>query len=155
MNPAFAWAVAGLVLLLGSAVFRLGGRGIEAIAGGLTPLEWLALLLVTVVFVVGEGYFALARKWVPRTLGRAAGLRSESRLLPRLLAPFHAMGLVFVPWRTALRHWAGVAAIIVAVLIVRAFPDPWRGIVDFAVAAALAVGVIALLARAGRYPDPR
>lgn len=152
MNPVVAWAVAGLVLLLGSAVFRLGERGLAVIAAGLAPREWLALLLLSVLFVVGEGYFALARKWVPRTLTRASALRGETRPLPRLLAPLHAMGLVAVPWRTAVRHWAGVAAIAAAVVIVRMFPDPWRGIVDFAVAAALAVGIVALLAGARRLP---
>jgi len=136
-------------------MFRLGVRGIAVIAAGLAPLEWFVLLVLSVLFVVGEGYFALARKWVPRTLARADALRSETRLLPRLLAPLHAMGLVAVPWRTAVRHWAGVAAIVAAVAVVRKFPDPWRGIVDFAVAAALAVGIVALLVRARRLPRQR
>lgn len=153
MTPAFRWAVVGLVLILGSAVHRLGRRGIEAIDSGLTPSEWLALVLLTATFVVGEGYYAIARKWVPRVLGRAAALRTEPRLVPRLLAPLHAMGLVYVSWPTALRNWAGVAAIVAAVLIIRAFPDPWRGIVDFAVAGALVVGVVALLGHARQYAD--
>src|SRR5690606_13704349 len=91
-TPAFRWAVPGLVLILGSAVHRLGRRGIEAMDGGLTPSEWLALVLLTATFVVREGYYAIARKSVPRVLGRAAALRTEPRLAPRLLAPLHAMG---------------------------------------------------------------
>ena len=150
MNPAVTWAVVGLVLLLGKAAYQLGLRGIDVIAGGLTSFEWVVLMVLTALFVVGEGWYALARRWVPHALDRAESLRHEPRLLPRLLAPLHAMSLVHVPRRTALRAWAGVIAIALAVVIVRTLPEPWRGIIDFAVAAALVVGIVAVLVQARR-----
>lgn len=153
VNLAAWWAVAGLVLLFGSAVFRLGSRGVDALAQGLSPSQWLLLLALTVLFVWGEGVMALARKWVPRALDRAAALRTDRRLYPKVLAPLHAMGLIGTPWRTALRAWAGVAAVVGAVLLLRLFPQPWRGIVDLAVSAALVTGIIAILVQARTVID--
>ena len=140
-----AWAVAGIVFLFGEAAWRLGMRGVATVRGGLASFEWVALVLLTAVFVYGEGYRALQRKWVPYVLARVARLRTERFLPWRLGAPLYAMSLIGPTWRTALRAWAGVAAIITAVLIVSRFPEPWRGIVDIAVAAALMWGAIALV----------
>jgi hypothetical protein len=144
------WAVAGVTLLFANAVWRLGARGVITMAAGLRPLEWLALLGLTAVFVYGEGVRALQMKYLPRLLQRVAEVRAERRVLPRVLAPLHALMLVYAPAGTLLRAWAGILAITAAVLIVRAFPEPWRGIVDFAVAAALAWATVALLIGAHR-----
>lgn len=140
-----AWAVAGVVFLFGEAAWRLGMRGLATVRGGLSTFEWIALILLTAVFVYGEGYRALQRKWVPYVLARVARLRTERFLPWRIGAPFYAMSLIGPTRRTALRAWAGVAAIITAVLIVSRFPEPWRGIVDIAVAAALVWGAVALV----------
>ena len=140
-----AWAVGGIVFLFGEAAWRLGMRGVATVRGGLSGFEWLALALLTAVFVYGEGYRALQRKWVPYVLARVARLRTERFLPWRIGAPLYAMSLIGPTWRTALRAWAGVAAIITAVLVVSRFPEPWRGIVDIAVAAALTWGAAALL----------
>ena len=143
-----AWAVAGVVFLFGEAAWRLGMRGVATIRGGLGTVEWMALVLLTAVFVYGEGYRALQRKWVPYVLARVARLRTERFLPWRIGAPLYVMSLIGPTWRTVLRAWAGVAAIVTAVLIVSRFPDPWRGIVDIAVASALVWGALALLYRA-------
>lgn len=153
MNYAFWWAVAGLLAIFATAIFRLGDRGIATLQGGLTPAEWLALLILSAAFVYGEGIRALARRWVPFVIARAARLNAESPVRDRILAPVHAMALVGAPPRTLLRAWAGVLAIGAAVLIVRALPEPWRGIIDFAVAAALICGLIAIAREAWRHAD--
>lgn len=147
---AAGWALLALVALFANAVVRLGARGIVTIRGGLDPAEWLALVLLTVLFVWGEGVRGLQRRWVPGVLRRVAELRGERHTLHRLLAPLYAMSLIAAPKRTLWRTWAGVAAIVAAVLIVRAFPAPWRGMTDFAVAAALAWGLVVIVAGALR-----
>ena len=149
---AAAWALLALVAIFASAVVRLGARGIETIRGGLDPAEWLALALLTALFVWGEGVRGLQRRWVPGVLRRVTELRAERRTLYRLLAPLYAMSLIAEPGRTLWRTWAGVAAIVAAVLIVSRFPEPWRGITDFAVAAALAWGLVVIVAGAFRRP---
>ena len=145
-----AWAVGGVVFLFAEAAWRLGMRGAATIRDGLTPFEWLALLLLTAAFVYGEGVRALQRRWVPYVLTRMDHLRTEPSVLYRVAATLYAMALVGPAIRPVVRAWAGVAAIVLAVLIVSRFPDPWRGIVDIAVASALTWGALALVRGAVR-----
>ena len=144
------WAVLGVAAVLGRAVYVLGGRGLATLGEGLGPLPLTLLLVLTAAFVYVEGVGALQVRWVPKVVRRVGELRRGARRRDVLLAPLYAMGLVGGSRRTVLLSWAGVAAIVVAVLVVRRFPEPWRGIVDLAVAAALAWGTAALLIQAAR-----
>ena len=135
------WALVGVCGLFGFAIFRLGRRGVEAMAGGLTPLQWLVLAALAAGFVAVEGIMALQRRWVPRLVGRARELRRGRPAAYRILAPLYGMSLIgAAPLRTV-RSWALVGGIVVAVVLVGRMPEPWRGIVDVAVAAALAWGL--------------
>jgi hypothetical protein len=145
-----AWALFGVAALFGRAIWQLGGRGVATLAAGLQPAEWLALAVLTAIFVYGEGFRALQLKWLPRVFERVESLQAASPLPHRLFAPLYAMSLVGAPLRSLIRAWLGVAAIIMAVMFVSRFPDPWRGIVDLAVASALAWALAALLARSFR-----
>lgn len=142
-----AWTLIGVAALFTSAIYRLGTRGVATIQAGLGWGEWLVLVLLTVAFVYGEGFRALDRRWVPRLVERALLLRDEPRVLVRLVAPLYGLSLVGAARDDLIRGWLLTTAILGAVLIVRALPDPWRGIVDFAVAAALAWGLVAILRR--------
>lgn len=140
------WAATGVFLLFAFAVWRLGARGVDTLRGGLDPVEWTALVLLTAAFVYGEGYRALERRYVPYVLARARELDGRPLWL-RLAAPLYAMSLVGAPVRDTLRAWLGLGLIVLAVVIVQAFPAPWRGITDFAVAAALLWGMVAIVRR--------
>lgn len=144
------WGVLGVSALFLSAAWRLGERGVETILAGLGPGEWIALTLLTAAFVWGEGHRVLQRKYAPFAVERAARLDGSSPLIYRLLAPLYAMALVGSRRGLLLKAWLGSLAIVAAVLVVRAFPDPWRGITDFAVAAALVWGLVAVLVEARR-----
>jgi hypothetical protein len=144
------WAVAGVVLIFGRSVVVLGKRGITTISAGLTAGEWLALAALTALFVYTEGIRALQRKYVPHVLRRVEQVRTERRVVYRILAPVYALSLIGGTPRTLARAWLGLAAIVAAVLIVRSFAEPWRGIVDFAVAAALAWGTMSIVRGAMR-----
>ena len=144
LGPAGLWAVAGVAAMFAWAVFRLGRRGVATVLAGLGPLEWTALILLTAAFLYGEGVRALGRKWVPWMVGRARRLGGEPVLF-RVLGPLYAMSLVGRDGRILVRAWAGTVAIVLAVAVVSRFPEPWRGIVDLAVAAALAWGLAAMV----------
>lgn len=143
---ATGWALLGVAGIFGWAVFRLGRRGVEAIQGGLEPFEWLVLVGLTVGFVYSEGVLTFDRRWIPKLVIRARRLRSEGRLL-QMLAPLYALSLVGTRPKDLVKGWGGTALIVMAVLIIREFPSPWRGIVDFAVASALAWGMVTILRR--------
>lgn len=156
---AFIWGWAAGLWLFGSAVVRLGARGVATMRDGLSVMEWILLAVTTVVFIYGEGIRALGRRWVPLFLERLGELRSPSRGVFRALAPLYGFNLVGAPPGALVRRWGVSAGIIVAVLVVRGFPEPWRGIVDFAVASALAWAMAVMIvggARAfGRAPVRR
>lgn len=97
--------------------------------------------MIAIAFAYGEGFRALAHRWVPRMDRRARELGRAAPIHHRLLAPLYAMSLIGAPTRTLVRAWSGVALIVAAVLIVRMLPEPWRGIIDFAVAIALTIGL--------------
>ena len=144
---AAVWALAGVAALFGSAVLRLGGRGVETMLGGLAPLQWAVLAALTVFMVYTEGVLTFQRRWVPKLIERARVVRRE-RLWLKLLAPLYGMALVGGPPARNLRAWLGTMAIVGAIIAVRALPDPWRGVVDFAVAAALGWGLVCIARRA-------
>jgi hypothetical protein len=145
---AAAWALTGVAVLFTFAVFRLGRRGLATLEGGLTPLEWAILALLTAAFVWGEGRGALQMRWVPRLVRRAGDLRRNRRLHHGILAPLYGMSLIGAPRMGMIKAWGGTAAIVAAVILVRNFPEPWRGITDLAVAAALTWGLGAIVAKA-------
>ena len=144
------WGLAGVMLIFGNGVLSLGARGLATMRAGLEPLEWAALIGLTVVFVYGEGVRALQRRWVPYVFSRIELLRTSDNVLHHLLAPLYAMALIGAPRRTLAAAWAGALAIVLAVVIVSRFPPPWRGITDFAVSVALAWALVVMIAKAVR-----
>jgi hypothetical protein len=145
---AAAWALSGIAVLFLFAAVRLGSSGLATVRAGLGIGEWAALIVLTVLFVYGEGRRALQQRWVPRVIMRASDLRRQQGVLYRLLAPLYGLSLIGASPRNVLRAWCLSAAILVAVLVVRTFPEPWRGITDLAVASALVWGLAAMAARA-------
>ncbi|HSM05844.1 MAG TPA: hypothetical protein VK858_14600 [Longimicrobiales bacterium] len=145
---AAGWAITGVGALFLFAIVRLGARGISVVASGLGPSQWAVFGLLLLLFVVFEGRAALQARWVPMLVRRARDLRGSAAPSHRLLAPLYGMSLVGASPRRLVRAWLGTLAVIVAILLVRVLPDPWRGLIDLSVAAALAWGLGALLIQA-------
>ncbi|MDX1492991.1 MAG: hypothetical protein R3253_02875 [Longimicrobiales bacterium] len=140
------WVLVGVAGVFGWAVYRLGGRGLDAIRGGLDPLQWAVLVGLTVGFVYTEGIQTFDRRWIPKLIQRARRLRGEAVFF-QVLGPLYGLSLVGTEWKELAKGWVGTLLIVVAVLLIRELPAPWRGIVDFAVAAALAWGMVTILRR--------
>lgn len=148
------WAVAGVAAVLLEALLRLGAHALALLSCELDPAQQLALVASLALFGYGEGYLVLHRRFARSVVERAFAA-PVCRGWRAYAAPLHAMGLVGVPVRTAMRGWSGVGFVVVAILVVRAMPSPWREIVDAGVAVALLVGLTSLVARfAVRFRDP-
>jgi hypothetical protein len=147
-----SWSVSSFGLAvhaftLAEASYRLGERALGTVSEGLSLSAYAWLVLSIVGFGYGEGYRALHRRFVPHVLERAGELarRDKRGLLDYLISPLYLVCLVQAETRTVLRAWLGVVLIVCAVFIVRALPEPYRGIIDAGVAVALGVGLISLL----------
>ncbi len=153
---AAAWAVVGVAVMLLEAIVRLGARGLDTLrAEPLGAWEWATFALVSGSLVYFEGYRALHRRYMPKVAERVMALARGAGPSVVVPAPLHALALWGVERSALVRAWAGVALIVVAVLVVRALPAPWRGIVDAGVALALSVGLasfVVRVARASRSP---
>jgi hypothetical protein len=140
-----AWAVLAVAMVLAESVARLGARGAATIAAGLDGPHWFALGALTLLFGYVEGWRGLHRRFVPSTIARAFAAARSPDPLARWLAPLHALGLLGGDRRARARAWRGAALIAAAVALVRLLPAPWRGLVDAAIAASLAWGLVSLL----------
>jgi hypothetical protein len=145
------WSIAtfGLAvhaILLGEASYRLAERALLTVHQGLSLPQWLLMLLSIAAFGYGEGYRALHRRFFPHVIARASELaHREKRVRDWLIAPLYVVSMVQADKRALVRAWIGALLIVCAILIVRALPEPFRGIVDAGVAVALAIGLGSLI----------
>ena len=140
-----AWGVGGVLLLIGSAIYRLTPLALGAFSESLGGLHWLILVLWVAFMVYSEGYRGFQRGFSPRVAARARYLKENPRLLYAVLAPFHCMGLVQATRRRLVGSWLLVLMIVALVIAVQRLEQPWRGIVDAGVVAGLGWGFVSLL----------
>lgn len=138
------WAVFGVAATLLEAIYRVSARAIVTLSSGLSVTEWMAFFITVLLLGYFEGYRALQKRFVPHVVARALEAGHLRNPLWVLFAPLYALSLMGAERRAFLRAWVSVALIASAVLVVRILPEPWRGIIDGAVAIALSMGLIAL-----------
>ena len=141
------WGIAGIVALLSFAIFRLTPYGIEAIRYDLTPVQWLVLVVWSGFMIVTEGRDGFARHLAPRIATRAQQIKVDGDIVSILLAPLYCFGYFRAPVRQMIVSYAAIIVIIIAVVIVHQFPQPWRGIVDCGVVLGLSYGIVAIIAK--------
>jgi hypothetical protein len=141
-----AWALIGVVAILGDAIARVWPYTREALRHGLTGPQWVLLIAWVVVMVVAEGYRGFQKRFAPRVTTRGLHLLQHGRGIDLLLAPFYCIGYFHAPRRQIISSWSLTAGITLLIVIVRTFDQPWRGIVDAGVLAGLAYGLAAVLA---------
>lgn len=155
MNPPRAWlryygalwGVAGIIALLCFAIFRLTPYGLEALRNGLTPVQWLILVAWCGFMIISEGRDGFARHLAPRIAARAQQIKTDGDVASILLAPLYCFGYFRAPARQMITSYAAIVVIIIAVVIVHQFSQPWRGIVDCGVVLGLSYGVVAIVAK--------
>ena len=135
------WGLAGILLLLGFAVFRLTPKAIEAIQMGLSAWQWTVLVLWTLFMGVAEGYRGFQKRFSPRVAARARHLRDQPSPVRAILAPLFCMGYFHARRRVQIAAISLTAGIVAIVVFVSYCPQPWRGIIDFGVVVGLTWGI--------------
>ena len=138
------WGVSGVLLLLGSAVYRLTPLAIEAFSYDWTWRHWCSLALMTFFMAYAEGYRAFQQGFSPRVAARARYLRDHPNFVHALLAPLFCMAYFHAPRRRRITSISVTAGIVILVVLVRLLPQPWRGIIDGSVVVGLAWGLVSL-----------
>lgn len=153
-----AWGTLGVLGLLAQALWRLTPRALEPFADGSLGPGTTALYFGWVAFNVwAEGWRGFHQRFSPRVVARAFHLGRAPRAHFVVLAPLFCMSFFHATRRGVVVAWAMTTAIVALVLIVRTFPQPWRGIVDGGVVIGLALGSLSIVyffARAAAGHDP-
>lgn len=141
-----AWGLAGVVLLLVSAIARLTPLALEPVlTHTMTSFQWAVYVLWSLFNGYVEGYRGFQKGYVPRVVARAFWLGQHPRPLLLLLAPFFCSGLIHATRRRLITSWCLVFGIYGIVQLVRLLEQPWRGILDAGVVVGLAYGTLALV----------
>jgi hypothetical protein len=135
------WGLIGVCALVGSAIYRLTPRALEAINMGLTTWQWIALVIFAIFMLISEGYRGFQKRFSPRTAARVKYLYDHPNLLRGLLAPLFCMGYFHANRKTQLTAIILTLGIIMLVILVSFCPQPWRGIIDFGVVLGLSWGI--------------
>ncbi len=138
------WGFAGVMLLIGSAVYRLTPLAIESFSHPWAWYHWVAFVLVMVFMAYAEGYRAFQQGFSPRVAARVRYLRDHPNIGHSILAPFFCMAYFHAPRRRRIASVSVTAGIIVLVVLVRYMAQPWRGIIDGGVVVGLSWGLISL-----------
>lgn len=144
------WGVAGVTVLLLSAILRLAPRAQEALSGDLSILQWIAVVVWGVFMLHAEGYRGFQKKFSPRTAARVRYLKKNPTWIRVVLAPLFCMGYFYASKKTKIVAYAMTFGIIILIVLVNFLEQPWRGIVDFGVVLGLSYGLISFLICAGK-----
>ncbi len=139
------WGLGGVVLFLGSAVFRLWGHAAEALAMDLALAHWAFLVPWVLFMAYSEGHKGFHKSFSPRVVARTWALADDPHPLRLLLAPAFCMGFFHGTRKRILTSWILTGVIVVLVLGVRLLDQPWRGLVDLGVVVGLTWGTISIL----------
>ncbi len=139
------WGMTGVILLIGSAVYRLTALALAAFSSPFRWYHWLAWTASVLIMAHAEGYRAFQQRFSPRVAARALYLRDHPKTLHIIFAPLFCMGYFHATRRRQAVSICLTAGIIVLVLAVHQVPQPWRGIIDAGVVVGLAWGLFSLL----------
>lgn len=144
---AAGWGVLAISAMLLQALLRLIPLAWEPLRDGQLTVLQGALYAAWVIFTAySEGYRGFQKSFSPSCAARAVELSRRPTLLRALLAPAYLMSLFAAPRRRMISSWLLVIGITLLVILVRALPQPWRGIVDGGVVVGLGWGLLSLLA---------
>lgn len=138
------WGITGVILLLGSAVYRLVPLAMAAFSTHFTWFHRLAWWASVLFMAYSEGYRGFQLNFSPRVVARARYLAEHPRILHYLFAPIFCMGYFHATRRRKIVSYSLTLGIVVLILAVRHLAQPWRGIIDAGVVIGLVWGIISI-----------
>jgi hypothetical protein len=144
------WGIAGVLLLIGYAVFRLTFPTIEAFSHHFMGYHWAVLVLNITLAAYLKGYRGFQKGLSPRVAARAKYLHNHPHVLRALLGPLYCMGYFHIVKKKQIVTILMTAGMVILILLVRLLNQPWRGIIDAGIVIALSWGFITLLIFTGQ-----
>jgi len=139
------WGLAGVSALLAWAVVRLTPYTVELWHLDLQWYHW-GLLLTNIVFMAyTEGYKGFQLGAAPRLGARVRYLYQNPTLIHVIFGPFFCSSYFHTTHRRLIARYILTSMVILLIIIVSRFEQPWRGIVDAGVLIGLVWGLIAIL----------
>ncbi len=142
---AAAWSLAGLLLLLGYAIWRLSLYTFESLQMSLNWMHWIVFTGFMLFMAHSEGYKGFQKSFSPRFAARAKYLLQNSTFMQCFLAPLFCMGYFHAPKRRVITSIVLTIAIFVFILLFRYVPQPWKGLMDAGVVVGLIWGMISTI----------
>ena len=139
---AVVWAIAGLMLLLGFASWRLSAYTIESFSMPLNWIHWIVFVGWTIFMAHGEGYKGFQLKFSPRFAARCKYLLHNTTWMQLILAPIFCMAYFHAPKKRMITTFALTIMIIAFIFAFRLIPQPWKGLLDFGVVFGLLWGAV-------------
>lgn len=139
------WGGLALVVVLVESLHKLTSIALGAFTHPLGLAEGLFLLGWVCFMAYAEGYRGFQQSFAPRYAARAHWLKEKGQRKDLCLAPFFCMGFYAASRRTQTVAWALSFGIPLLVYLIRALPQPWRGLVDLGVIVGLSWGLVAVL----------
>lgn len=139
------WGVAGVLALLGQAIWRLAPLAIEALASDLGGAHWVFLAGWVAFMAHAEGWRGFHCRVSPRVVARARHLAEHPRPLSVALAPLYCMSLFGASRRGVIVARIVFVGVLGLILVVRTLPQPWRGLVDAGVVVGLGIGALSIV----------
>ncbi len=138
------WGFTGILLIFGSAIYRLSQISWQMFSQPLSGLHWVALAFSLVFMGFSEGYRGFQCGFSPRVAARIHYLSRHVTPLRLLLAPLFCMGFFHIQRKRQIVTICLTLGIIVLVQVVHQLAQPWRGIVDAGVVLGLCWGIVSL-----------
>ena len=139
------YSIGGVIAIFSSAIYRLYPHVREGFSFEFSTLNWIVLMAYLIVMIVGKGYFALHRGFVPRVINRSELLIENGNLFDKLLAPLYCMGFFKAPRKRMIISYVMISLIVSFIVSASKITQPWRGIIDLGVIIGLSLGIFSLL----------